>query len=247
MFEMTVSVVVFHWWDEIVYEAGPTGNVVQTTTLRAFSDRQEAEAYLGRCRRRHRYGVSFGYTSGGISEKRVTIPNLTAEGVLRDASRKLWIVRVRKDHPRHSTVRSQDPYGVEGAFASRDEAVAVQASLERKAAESGDPTPLLEFGYLERMLELSDFDLSVYGDWLTDHGIMTLPDPARYQEGWERWLESLPREHLAALYGALHRFRFYEVTEVPFVFGDYREEQWEDWEKDLLPPGAYPGPDDIPF
>ena len=50
-----------------------------------------------------------------------------------------------------------------------------------------------------------------------------------------RWLASLTREQLSAIYAALHRFRFYEVVEVPFVVGDYRFEQWDEWEKQGRP------------
>src|SRR5262245_36670267 len=164
----------------------------------------------------------------------------------------LWVVRVRKDGERQWSalpVRSDRPLGMEGAFASREEALAFQSELEKKAAAAGHRGPLHEYHCVEGILKLTDFEPGVFRDWLIDHGIT---DPEPFARNWRReassapiteWLEALTNEQLADLYAALHRFRFYELVEVPFVPDHYPEEQWDDWEKNL-PPALPPNPDD---
>jgi hypothetical protein len=217
MSQRRVIVVVFRWWSEM--------------TIKAFSDRAPAEAFLARCpRRRDPFGDRYEHAQGDLTDWLIEIPD--------QATQSLWAVCVRRRHPTDHAIYCEHSEGLEDVFASREEAEASQAELEQKAAESGDHAPLMDFGYLEAMLEFSDFDLTVFGDWLTDHGIMTLPDPAQYQRGWARWLASLTREQLADLYAALHRFRFYEVVEVPFIVGDYPRGQWDEWEKRPTAPAA---------
>ncbi len=50
------------------------------------------------------------------------------------------------------------------------------------------------------------------------------------EDGYLDWLLSLSRQQRAGLYAALHHFRFYEIVEVPYVVGEYPEEEWEAWE-----------------
>jgi hypothetical protein len=146
-------------------------------------------------------------------------------------------------------VRSERPLGLEGAFASREEAMAFHSEMEKKAAARGNRGPLHEYGTVEGLLTLSDFEEGVFRDWLIDHGI---PDPEPFARKWRaeesstpiaEWLEALTNEQLADLYAALHRFRFYEVVEVPFVPDHYPEEQWGEWEKNL-PPDLPANPED---
>jgi len=203
-------------------------------SVKAFSDGAQARAHLERCHRRFRPdGWPWSDVSGGIREAVVTFVGPCPES--------LWVVRASMS------------VGLEGVFVSRAEADAFHADRERAAAEAGDPRLLFNVDELDGMVRYSDFDLSVFGDWLTDHGIMTLPDPAQRRWGWIRWLMSLPREQVTALYAALHRFRFYEVVEVPLIVGDYRQEQWDEWEHRVTDEGAFGvggspnAPGDIPF
>jgi hypothetical protein len=108
---------------------------------------------------------------------------------------------------------------------------------------------LRDYRTVEGLLKLTDFEEGVFRDWLIDHGI---PDPDVSARKWRpeeyyapiaEWLEALTNEQLADLYAALHRFRFYEVVEVPFVPDHYPEEQWDEWEKNL-PPGLPANPED---
>jgi hypothetical protein len=224
MLRRVVYVVNFRWWPH-----GAGGEV--GPSLKAFDDRVQAANHLRRCyRRRLPFGPHL-EGGGGISEKIVTLPTLSIGTV-----RKLWVVRVAKAYPDDEDVPGQDGFGVEGVFASPEEADAFRSELETKAAESGFLGPLLQIGDLDRLLGLSDFDPSVFGDWLTDHGIMTLPDPAQGRRGWRRWVEALTREQVADLSAALHRLRFYEAVEAPFIVGEYWQEQWDEWERDLLGP-----------
>src|SRR5262245_23886926 len=152
----------------------------------------------------------------------------------------LYIVRgiEKEQYWDGSPVKSDRPFRMEGIFPSREQAEAFQSEMESKAAASGDPGPLLDVGGLEGLMALSAFEPGVFRDFLIDHGIS---DPDTYESkrrvtsgGWD-WLVEMSPEHLAALYAALHHFRFYEIVEVPFVFGDYLPEQWEEWEKTLPP------------
>jgi hypothetical protein len=163
----------------------------------------------------------------------------------------LFVVRVRKE-PYDSTGRSVEsgkPLGMEGAFASRERAESFQAELERRAARSGAPGPLLAIRSLAQLRQASAFEPGVLRDWMIDHGI---PDPdtfvrpgqapeddhwmkwVRQQQEDDRyldWLLSLTEQRQRAdLYAALHHFHFYEIVEVPFIDGAYPEERWEPWE-----------------
>jgi hypothetical protein len=173
------------------------------------------------------------------------------------AEAKLWLVRVRRepldwDAPR-PTLKTREPFGLSAAFATRAEAEAYQEEAERRAAASGDEGPLCNLGSLADLMALSDFEPGVFRDWLTDHGI---PEPETFlstrrlqeMDHWREWLECLSAQQLADLYAALHRFRFYEIVEVPFVPDDYPQERWDDWEKNLdasRPPD--PDEDDYEF
>jgi hypothetical protein len=171
------------------------------------------------------------------------------------APQTLWFVRVRKEERyfHGAPLRTKMPFGLTAAFASRAEAEAFQEQAEKQAAQAGDPGPLLDAGSLESLMRVSDFEPGVFRDWMTDHDI---PVPAKFvrtrrlretdqwveTDDWLEWLQGLSVQQLADLYAALHRFRFYEIVEAPFVPGDYQEEEWDEWEKNL--PNHLPDLDD---
>jgi hypothetical protein len=152
----------------------------------------------------------------------------------------LYIVRGRVEdrYLNASPVRSTAPFLMEGAFATREQAEAFRMELEARAAASGDPGPLMDFGDLRDLMALSSFEPGIFRDYLNDHGI---PDPETFASSrrvggptpLNDWLSELSPKQLADLYAALHHFRFSEIVETPFVVGDYGEDQWEEWEKNL--------------
>jgi hypothetical protein len=164
----------------------------------------------------------------------------------------VFMVRVKKDERYWlgRSVRTKAPFGMEGIFATREQALAFQAEQEKIAAESGDPAPLLDLE-VDGLYKLSAFEPEVFRDWLIDHEI---PDPQTFASDWTEtgptflldWLYSLTRQQMTDLYTALHHFRFYEVIEVPLVYGEYYQEQWEQWEKEL-PPASTLQPEDAGF
>src|SRR5262249_17842339 len=149
MSERVVKLVVFEWYDE----RGPEYDV---TATKAFTDQTDAQTYLSRCYRRISPEGTWWEASGGIRDVDVTFAGPFPAS--------LWVVRWRSGD-------------VAGVFASREEADAFFADQERAAAESGNPSPLFEVGNLEGLMRFSDFDLSVFGDWLTDPPILTPPHP----------------------------------------------------------------------
>jgi hypothetical protein len=169
---------------------------------------------------------------------------------MQQVPRALFVVRVREEERywQGRSLETDAPFRMEGIFATREQAEAFAAEREQKAATAGDPGPLLDLRSLAELVSLSAFEPNVFRDWLVDHDI---PDPETFKSTRRvqdystpvgEWLEALSPQQLADLYAALHHLRFYEILEVPFVFGDYTPEQWEEWEK-ALPDAATLGPE----
>ena len=146
--------------------------------------------------------------------------------------------------------------GMIGVFTTRERAEARQAEAEVEAARSGDFMPLYYEEGLEGLMAWSDFEPGVFRDWMSDHDI---PDPdsvlpvEEYECPWYKWLEGLGKERLARLYEATHRFRFYEVVEIPCLDEPQPDSVWEHPELHVPidEPGLYsyppPGDEDEPF
>jgi hypothetical protein len=136
-----------------------------------------------------------------------------------------------------------------GVFATRTQAEARVAEAEVEAAQAGDFWPLYpeEHG-LEALMKYSDFEPGVFRDWMADHEI---PDPSSvvlpkgsYQDPWYVWLKGLSKQQLACLYEAMHRFRFFEIVEIPCIEDPLPESQWDypELHVPIDPPGAYSYP-----
>lgn len=165
----------------------------------------------------------------------------------------LYIVR-RKQVTRQCMDPSEAPanFHIEATFAAHGEARAYHRRREEEEAERGNPTPLYELLYTEGgegLRALSDFEPGVFDDWLSDHDI---PDPETIwdeyggeQDAVGAYLEALGPDKIRHLYAALHRFRFFEIVQVPLVIGDYPPERREPWENELPtspPPPTAPAP-----
>src|SRR5262249_22822618 len=94
----------------------------------------------------------------------------------------------------------------------------------------------------------SDFDPGVFRDWMADHNIpqpgSEVPPEEPYQDPWYFWLKSLSKQQVARLYEALHRFRFFEIIEIPCVDEPVPESEWEypELHVPIDPPGLYSYP-----
>jgi len=175
---------------------------------------------------------------------------------------RLFIVREKLHGQKWRSLPEKVNVRAKGVFTSRGEAEAFRARAERDEARSGNFWPLYPMEGLSSFLEFSNFDEGVLLDWLLDHDI---PHPSTVtvdeeNDPWLAWLQSLGPEKLAHLYEALHHFSFFEIVEISLVEGEYRPEDWEDWELHIPdpPPPQRPLPgtvafpnwgteDDIPF
>jgi hypothetical protein len=164
----------------------------------------------------------------------------------------LYVVR-RKQHTgrHHDPGHNQPPFGIEATFTDRASAESYHQRREQEEETRADWSQLRDLMYSlwfdeeESIRSLSDFEPEVFDDWLTDHDI---PDPDAIWEELDSsgdpvgdYFEALGPEKLRHLYAALHRFRFFEVLEVPLVVGDYPPERREAWEN-ALPAGPAPPP-----
>jgi len=156
----------------------------------------------------------------------------------------LWIVR-RRNLPEYGLFppRPPAPFRLEAAFGSREDAEAHLQQREREEAEVGNWEPLFALGSLRDLMKQSDFDPPVFMDYLIDCGIPE-PPAGLYEPGgrdpWRDWFAGMSREQVSALYAGLHRFRFFELIEVPFVVGEAGEEQWQAWDRE--PPATWQQP-----
>jgi hypothetical protein len=174
------------------------------------------------------------------------------------ASAKLYIVRL-EDYSEYGyqPPKESGPFGMEAAFATREQAVAFMHERDEALRKRGDREPLLCLtSGLDALMELSAFDPPVFLDWLVDHDIPLPLDRSALSRGepdgladdfdytprlrhpsasrYERWLLSLDRRQLIDLYAALHHLHFYRIDEIPFIQGEYPPEQWAQWEHQAL-------------
>jgi hypothetical protein len=148
----------------------------------------------------------------------------------------LWIVR-RRNLPEYGVfpLREPAPFGLEAAFASREDAEEHLQRREHEEADSGNWEPLFALGDLRALMRQSDFDPPVFMDYLIDCGIPEPPTESDVKEeryAWRDWFAGMSRAQVSALYAGLHRFRFFQVIEVPFVVGEAGEEQWRSWDRE---------------
>jgi hypothetical protein len=173
------------------------------------------------------------------------------------APRSLFVVRMKM--PSRVAIAPPEPPNTDGGmlslFPSREEAEAFQLQCEQEIAGTGNWVPLLWLGSFSALLELSDFDEPIFLDWMQDNDIPH-PDsvqPTEWESAWQVWLMQLGRDRLERLYDVLHRFRFCEVLEIPYIEGDYPPQQREDWEAAVALPDLPPRPepiahdDEVPF
>jgi hypothetical protein len=114
------------------------------------------------------------------------------------------------------------PPAVRRAFASRSDAEALLAELEKDAFDSHNLRPFYAAAPRGRafVFGLTDFDPPVFLDWCVDHGVPLPPDGEWvWSEAWEEWLAGLTRQQIADLFRVLHRLAYYELVEVDWDVG----------------------------